>query len=95
MIDKRQDVTSSYDRARRALGVSLERIIPGVEQDRSGWVLDLEQNFLPGITRAEIAEEFGAGAGNELDGKMNAPWSSSALAVNSFSPWRRSLGRCQ
>jgi hypothetical protein len=82
-----------YKRACRALKVSLEKTVPGVALDQLGYVLDLENNLLPGITRSEIAEEFGAGAGNELDGKMLAPWSSSALAVNSFTPWRRSLDR--
>jgi len=84
---------SLYKRACHALGKSLEQCVPSVERDPAGYVLDLERNLLPGITRNEIETEFGSGAGMELDGKMRAPWSSSALAVNSFAPWRRSLDR--
>jgi hypothetical protein len=54
-------------------------------------VLDLEDNLLSGITRGQIEPFFAAGAGRELDEKMRAPWSSCALAVNSFAPWRKDL----
>ena len=76
-------------RARKALGEALERFRPDAERDGHGYVVELEDNLLPGITRGEIEEAFGAGAGQELEGKMRAPWSSSALAVNSFAPWGR------
>jgi hypothetical protein len=76
-------------RARAALGEALTRARPGVELDEHGYVVEVEDNLLPGVTRAEIQEAFGAGAGHELEGKMRAPWSSSALAVNSFAPWAR------
>src|SRR3954469_21194950 len=76
-------------RARAALGQALTDARPGVELDGHAYVVQLEDNLLPGITRAEIAEAFGAGAGHELEGKMRAPWSSSALGVNSFAPWAR------
>jgi hypothetical protein len=75
------------ERARKALGDALERVRPGAERDAHGYVVELEDNLLPGITRSKIEEAFGAGAGQELEGKMRAPWSSSALAVNSFAPW--------
>lgn len=51
-------------------------------------VVNVADNLLPGLRIAEIKKEFQAGAGGELKGKMRAPWSSSALAVNSFLPWR-------
>src|SRR4051812_18992627 len=76
-------------RARKALGEALERVRPGAEHDTHGYVVELEDNLLPGITRSEIEDAFGAAAGKELEGKMRAPWSSSALAVNSFAPWAR------
>jgi hypothetical protein len=76
-------------RARKALGEALEKVRPGATRDTHGYVVQLEDNLLPGITRGEIADAFGAGAGQELAGKMRAPWSSSALAVNSFAPWQR------
>jgi Restriction Endonuclease associating with ARP len=76
-------------RARRALGEALEQVRPGAARDEQGYAARLEDNLLPGIARSEIEEAFGAGAGQELEGKMRAPWSSSALAVNSFAPWTR------
>lgn len=75
-------------RARRALGEGLEHARPDIERDERGYVVQLEENLLPGIMRAQIEDAFGAGAGQELEGKMRAPWSSSALAVNSFAPWQ-------
>ena len=54
--------------------------------DDKGYVRDVAQNlvgpFPPTVKRA-----FASGAGQELLGKMRAPHSSSALAVNSFLPW--------
>jgi hypothetical protein len=58
----------------------------------SGYVPDVRDNLLPGVTLEAIREEFAAGAGNELESKMRAPWSSSALAVNSFAPWSADSG---
>ncbi len=86
-----QGTKSPYERARLALGGALLQSVPSISWDQVGYVLDLDQNLLPGVTREEFAAEFAAGAGNELDKKMRAPWSSSALATNSFSLWRRSL----
>ncbi len=62
---------------------------PDAALDAKGYVVRLEDNLLPGIARADIEAAFGAGAGQELEGKMRAPWSSSAFAVNSFAPWQR------
>ena len=76
-------------RARNALSDALERVHPDAERDKHDYVIELEANLLPGITRSEIEDAFDAGAGQELEGKMQAPWSSSALAVNSFAPWQR------
>jgi hypothetical protein len=76
-------------RSRWALGEALERARPDAARDAKGYVVRLEDNLLPGIGRGEIEEAFSAGAGQELDGKMRAPWSSSALAVNAFAPWQR------
>jgi hypothetical protein len=79
-------------RARRALGDALHRIRPGAALDTKGYVIQLGDNLLPGIARTDIEAAFGAGAGQELEGKMRAPWSSSALAVNSFARWQRDPG---
>lgn len=82
-------------RAKAALAAGLRAVKVDVAVDGSGYVLDLTDNLLPGITRADIDAEFAAGAGNELESKMLAPWSSSALAVNSFSRWRSCPERLQ
>jgi hypothetical protein len=79
-------------RARRALGGALQRMRPGAALDAKGYAVRLEDNLLAGVARADIEAAFGAGAGQELEGKMRAPWSSSALAVNSFAPWQRDPG---
>lgn len=76
-------------RACRALGDALQRTRPSAALDANGYVVRLEDNLLPGIVRADIEAAFGAAAGQELEGKMRAPWSSSALAVNSFALWQR------
>lgn len=80
-------------RARRALGAALRSEVPEAEVDDRGYVHDVADNFLEGITRDSIAAEFEAGAGSELETKMRAPWSSAMLAVNSFGPWRNDLER--
>jgi hypothetical protein len=66
----------------------LRQLRPDARPDRRGYV-ELIDNLLPGVTLADVEAEFRAGAGQELAAKMRAPWSSSALAVNSFTPWRR------
>ncbi|MGH3040834.1 MAG: PGN_0703 family putative restriction endonuclease, partial [Gaiellaceae bacterium] len=55
----------------------------------TGYVTNVRDNLLSGISLVEIEAEFTDAAGHELESKMRAPWSSSALAVNSFAPWRR------
>ena len=53
-----------------------------------------EQNLIPGVEKNDFWTDLGAGAGNELvDGKRDpakfcAAFSSSALAVNAFGPFR-------
>lgn len=79
-------------RARRALGAGLRRTRPGADFDADGYVVRLEDNLLSRVARADFELAFSDGAGQELGGKMRAPWSSSALAVNSFAPWQRDPG---
>jgi hypothetical protein len=79
-------------RARRALGEGLATVRPDVRLDEQGYVVDVEQNLVPGTRLADLADAFADRAGGELAGKLRAPWSSSALAVNSFGRWRRDLG---
>lgn len=80
-------------RAKNALTGGLLAVYGNVVLDEKRYVADVRDNLLPTITVEEIEAEFNAGAGDELRSKMRAPWSSSALAVNSFAPWRRDLAR--
>jgi hypothetical protein len=79
-------------RCQRALTEGLRQLRPDARPDGRGYV-ELGDNLLPGVILADIEGEFRAGAGQELAAKMRAPWSSSALAVNSFTPWRPDPGR--
>ena len=55
--------------------------------DRNGYVLNLTDNLLEPM-RSDAEAEYGSGAGGELQGKMHALHSSSALVCNFFHYWR-------
>lgn len=55
--------------------------------DAEGYARSIDWNLLGGLTDG-IRDDFAAGAGHELEAKMRALHSSSALAVNVFAPWR-------
>jgi hypothetical protein len=59
-----------------------------VSYDCRGYTPRWEDNLMPGLPIIEIAGDLGDGAGRELDGKLRAAHSSTALAVNAFGPWR-------
>jgi hypothetical protein len=80
-------------RAKRALAAGLSAMKPDVGTDARGYVRDVSDNLLADIRLADIVPDFSAGAGNELESKMLAPWSSSALAVNAFARWRDDLDK--
>ena len=63
-------------------------VAPDVSFDNRGYVAHWEQNLVPGAPLAEIERDLRAGAGQELTSKFLAAHSSSALAVNTFAPWR-------
>ena len=63
--------------------------ITNVPRDEHGYVIDVAANFLPGVDFYAVLRDFELGAGRERDGKLRAPWSSAALAANTFGPWRR------
>jgi hypothetical protein len=87
-------LTTSVDaRARTALANALRRACGNDGVDERGYAHRLEDNVFAGLSKANvllIRDEFGAGAGAELDTKMRAAHSSSALAVNNFARWRNS-----
>lgn len=64
----------------------------GISCDKNGYVFDLNDNLFQPLSPQSL-DEFGAGVGSELDTKMKALHSSSALAANFFEYWRfRDLG---
>lgn len=91
-VDLRRTSAFLRTRAHQALGDSLKQTVPDVSLDSRGYVTWLQNNLI-GFDFSEIEHEFSGGAGNELESKMKAPWSSSALVVNSFAPWRHSLDK--
>ena len=58
-----------------------------IELDRQNWCVRLEDNLFQGLN-PEAREEFEQADGSELEGKMRAPHSSSALVCNVFDYWR-------
>lgn len=60
----------------------------GAKLDDRGYALRPELNLIPGVRLVDVRNDFLQGSGNELDGKFCAAHSSSALAANSFGPWR-------
>jgi hypothetical protein len=71
-------------RAARALTEALVRMGGAIGPE--GYAVSLEANLLAPLD-GSVRESFSGAAGSELRGKMRAPYSSSALAVNVFSPW--------
>lgn len=56
--------------------------------DKQGYVGPYEKNLLPGVRPEQFAPDLETGSGNELHNKFRAIHSSSALAVNSFAPFK-------
>lgn len=63
------------------------------DPQKDGYVARLDDNLVDGVSVDLIRPFFEKGAGHELNGKMRAAHSSSALAVNSFTPWLADPGR--
>lgn len=72
---------------RQAATAALASRVAGT-RDASGYTVRIEDNLLPRADSQLARDDFDAAAGKERDGKMRAPWSSSALALNCFGPWR-------
>lgn len=85
------------ERAKSAATRSLENARgPGIfTEDRVGYVRELSSNLIPGVTRGDFWEDLGSGGGNELESTARVPakfcaaYSSAALVVNTFGPFRR------
>ena len=76
-------------RAVAALGRALEQTRPSVTLDRRGYAGSFRENLVPAVRAEDFEADLLEGDGNELAGKFRAAHSSSALAVNSFAPFRR------
>ncbi len=83
---EREDISI---RCCQAFHRALATCSPAATFDQQGYLNDVRDNLLPGIDLDDIRPDFESGAGHELEGKMRAPHSSSALAVNVFGRWRR------
>jgi len=70
----------TVDRAKMALWNAY-----GYASSKSGYVSNLKDNLIEGVCISEFEAEFAVGKGHELNRKMLAIHSSSALVVNSFS----------
>ena len=79
---------STADRARQAIGQRFQEI-SAEKLDARGYVARPEQNLLPGVRLEDFRADLEQGSGDELAGKFCAAHSSSALAVNTFGPWRQ------
>ncbi|MCJ7452186.1 MAG: hypothetical protein MUO39_06890 [Steroidobacteraceae bacterium] len=88
--------TNLEDRAKRAAAAQAATLKPSAvfRSDRPLYVRELADNLIPGVTLADFKDDLDAADGNELrDGKTRpakfcATYSSSALAVNNFAPFK-------
>ena len=67
------------------------RSSPDVEVDAKGYVADATLNLIAGVQLSDFEADVRKGNGNEMGGKFRAVHSSTALAVNSFGPFKRHL----
>jgi hypothetical protein len=86
VLDYAAIMPSARDRAASALGNALKATAGAEAVDAAGYATSLEQNLLEPLGPS-VKQAFEGGAGGELRSKMRAAHSSSALAVNVFSPW--------
>lgn len=76
-------------RAMLALGHALRRARPDLELSAAGYVDNPSDSLVAGATLELFEDDLRQGDGNELESKFRAAHSSSALAVNSFAPFKR------
>lgn len=81
---KRTAATAAYV----ALRNGLLRSAPNSVVDVKGYVCVARQNLIDGIELSDIEADFRQGNGNELEKKFRAAHSSSALAANTFAPFK-------
>jgi hypothetical protein len=79
---------SSLSACRSALILGLQESVPGIEIDEKGYVTNASHNLVEGVHLTDFEADLRQGDGNEMEGKFRAAHSSSALAVNTFAPFR-------
>jgi hypothetical protein len=80
--------TGSQAIACRALAEGFRLTKPNTTLSEDGYVNSIDDNLLPGVSRAQFENDLRKGDGNELNAKFLAAHSSSALAVNCFAPFK-------
>ncbi len=78
---------SNLQRIYQALWARFRELTRNSHDDK-GYVANLEDNLLPGVDPELIRTDFEKGNGNELNRKILAVHSSSALAANTFGFWK-------
>jgi hypothetical protein len=73
---------------RFALRSGFHRSAPQSVLDEKGYVGEASQNLIEGVHLEDFEADLRQGDGNELQGKFRAAHSSSALAVNTFAPFK-------
>lgn len=74
--------------ATRAFARALKKSRPEVSLSPVGYVGSIDDNLVTGVERRQFEDDLAQGDGNELAEKFLAAHSSSALAVNSFAPFK-------
>lgn len=80
--------TGSQAIAYRALAGGFRLTRPNTTISEDGYVKSIDDNLLPGVSRAQFEADLKKGDGNELEAKFLAAHSSSALVVNCFAPFK-------
>jgi hypothetical protein len=69
----------------------LLRSAPQSVLDKNGYVSEAGQNLIEGVRLDDFEADLLQGDGNEMGGKFRAAHSSSALAVNTFAPFKANV----
>lgn len=73
---------------RSALIRGFLRLVPQVALNEKGYVSEASQNLIEGVRLDDFEADLRQGDGNEMETKFRAVHSSSALAVNTFVPFK-------
>jgi len=76
---------------RAALIQRFRRLSPRIALDEKGYVGEATLNLIDGVRLDDFEADLRQGDGNEMEGKFLAAHSSSALAVNTFAPFKRDI----